>query len=153
MKKIIFCLLIGLFMCLPTNVSANEKTINSTSIEYLDDGSYYVVLIEEVRSLTRATSTKTGTKTTKYVDTSGKTVWQVSVTGKFSFNGTSSSCTSSSVNATSYTSNWVISNKKTSKNGSTATASATAKRYYSGSLIDTKSKTVTLTCTANGILK
>lgn len=76
----------------------------------------------------------------------------MTVTGKFTYNGKISRCTSSSISATSYDSNWKISSKSSSKTGNTAIGNATAKLYLDGSYISSLTKTVKLTCDKNGKL-
>ncbi|MGX8833355.1 hypothetical protein ACWG0P_04000 [Amedibacillus sp. YH-ame6] len=112
-----------------------------------EDGSYYEVTITENTNYTRA-STKSGTKTERYVNSSGSTDWQVSVTGVFSYSGSSSICTSASVNAKAFNSFWSIYSKSASKSGNTASASATAKKNTGIK----SSRGVTLTCSPTGRL-
>lgn len=113
---------------------------------------YYKEVIEVIdESSSRATSTKTAKKTGYYAN--GSTVlWSVTVTGTFTYNGSTSKCTSSSVSASSNDSRWRIISKSSSKSGSTAKATATAKYYLNNLVIDAKTKTVTLTCSASGKL-
>lgn len=152
MKKILTSLLLMLLIFSPIEICGLESnTSENVYYEYLEDGSYYEITILE-NTMTRASGTKTATKRTKYVDNSNVTVWEVSVTGTFTYNGSTSTCTAASVAATSYTSNWKITSKSASKSGNKATAKATAKYYYDGSLVTTVTKTVTLTCDKNGNL-
>ncbi len=152
MKKILTSLLLMLLIFSPIEICGLESnTSENVYYEYLEDGSYYEITILE-NTMTRASGTKTATKRTKYVDSSNVTVWEVSVTGTFTYNGSTSTCTAASVAATSYTSNWKITSKSASKSGNKATAKATAKYYYDGSLVTTVTKTVTLTCDKNGNL-
>lgn len=152
MKKILTSLLLMLLVLSPIEVCGLETdATKNVYYEYLEDGSYYEITIEE-NAMTRASGTKTGTKKAKYVDSSNVTVWQVSVTGTFTYNGSSATCTSASVAATSYSSNWKISSKSATKSGNKAIGKATAKYYYDGTLVTTTTKTVTLTCDKNGNL-
>lgn len=128
-------------------------TISNTypaEYEYFDDGSYIVTTITESSSiLTRASGSKTASKTAKYYSSSGSALWSVTVTGTFSYTGSSATCTNSSVSARSSSSVWKISSKSASKSGASATATATAKYNDSSTY---KSLSVTLTCKANGVL-
>lgn len=148
MKKIISFLIL-LVMLLPIKINALENT--TTYYEYLNDGSYYEITIEE-NSLNTRSTTKSGSKTVKYKDANGEDCWYVKVTGIFIYNGTSATCTSSSVSAGVYKNIWKIANKTSSKSGASAKASATARLYYVGAVVDTKTKSITLTCSANGKL-
>jgi hypothetical protein len=92
----------------------------------------------------------TKTKTSYYKNSNGTILWYVKVTGTFTYGNGSSKCTSSSVTAESKSGAWKITSKSASKSGNKATAKATAKRYYGGSVAETKNKTVTLTCSPSG---
>mgnify|MGYP004531695729 CR=1 FL=1 len=121
--------------------------------EYFDDGSYMVTIISNEPSCitSRSATTVTKSKTVNYYSSSNDIIWYVKVTGSFKYGNGSASCLSSNVSAGSNYSNWKISNKTSSKSGSTAKASATAKQYStSGILINTINKSVTLTCDSNG---
>lgn len=117
---------------------------------------YCITVIEEeltpAISTYSTTRTKTASKTTYYQNSSGSTLWYVKVTATFSYNGTSASCTSSSVTAESCNSYWKVSNKKSSYSGNSATASATGKEYYNSKVMQTINKSVTLSCSKNGTL-
>ena len=122
-------------------------------IEYLDDGSYFetVITTESNSGMTTLSSKSvTKTKTSYYKNSNGTILWYVKVTGTFTYGNGSSKCTSSSVTAESKSGAWKITSKSASKSGNKATAKATAKRYYGGSVAETKNKTVTLTCSPSG---
>lgn len=111
---------------------------------------YYEETIEIIdEAMTRATNTKTAKKTSNFKNAGGTTLWSVTVTGTFTYNGSTSSCTKSEVSTKIYQSSWKISSSSSSKSGNKATAKATAKCYLDGTVISTNSKTVTLTCDKN----
>lgn len=149
-KKILLILMIIFIMMFPFNVFALDKNYHTT-YEVLEDGSYYETTIQEASINTYALS-KSGAKTIKYKDSNGNECWYVKVTGNFTFNGSSAKCTSSVITTGVYNKNWKITNKSSSKSGASAKATATAKYYYNGSVVDTRTKTVTLTCSSNGVL-
>lgn len=128
----------------------------AAEIEYLSDGSYYLTetqvgSIPSIELLATA-KTKTASRTTTYYSASGAALWYVTVTATFTYNGSTSSCTSASVSAGSYSSAWKISDKSASKSGNIGKATATATRYSNAKPIDTHTKTATLTCDKNGNL-
>jgi len=134
---------------------SNVKALENTNVyieETFDDGSYIEIIIDEGNTSARTSITKK--KTATYKGSDGTALWSVTVTGTFNYNGTTSSCTSSSVETKSYVSNWKLSNKKASKSGATASASVTAKLYHSNgtTVLRTINKTVKLTCDKNGKL-
>lgn len=114
-------------------VSAAEKDSGVPSLSYIEevfeDGSYFQVTIMETSSdaVRRATNTKTGSKVYNYVDSNHKSLWTITVKGSFTYNGSTSKCTNSSVSVKSYVSNWTVSGAKAWKSGSTAYASAQGK--------------------------
>ena len=152
MKKLIMILTCLLLFTICSPVYGAEQ-IESSEIEYLDDGSYFeTVITTESNSGMTTLSSKSVTKTkTSYYKNSNRTIlWYVKVTGTFTYGNGSSKCTSSSVTAESKSGAWKITSKSASKSGNKATAKATAKRYYGGSVAETKNKTVTLTCSPSG---
>ncbi len=152
MKKLIMILTCLLLFTICSPVYGTEQ-IESSEIEYLDDGSYFetVITTESNSGMTTLSSKSvTKTKTSYYKNSNGTILWYVKVTGTFTYGNGSSKCTSSSVTAESKSGAWKITSKSASKSGNKATAKATAKRYYGGSVAETKNKTVTLTCSPSG---
>lgn len=152
MKKLIMILTCLLLFTICSPVYGAEQ-IESSEIEYLDDGSYFetVITTESNSGMTTLSSKSvTKTKTSYYKNPNGTILWYVKVTGTFTYGNGSSKCTSSSVTAESKSGAWKITSKSASKSGNKATAKATAKRYYGGSVAETKNKTVTLTCSPSG---
>lgn len=149
---LIFVTVFCVFLCYG-NVNALENDYSNYYIEEIyEDGSYLEVIIEENIS-TYSTSTKSGSKTTNYKDTSGNILWSVKISGTFTYTGSSATCTSSSITTTCPNSLWKLSNKKATKSGATASASVTAKEYSAlGICLKTINKTVKLTCDKNGKL-
>ena len=149
MKKIITILTILssiLFLSFPVSALEQKKEIIQ-----LDNGYYLETIIEETPT-TRASNQKTAKKTGNYKNAQGTTMFSVTVTGTFTYTGSSSTCTKSIASATSKNANWKISSKSASKSGNKATAKATAKRYVDGTAVEKQNCTVTLTCSSNGSL-
>ena len=72
-----------------------------TEIEFFEDGSYTVTVLEEVNSLARAG--KSGKKTKTYYTSNDDPVYSVTVTGTFTYNyGVSAAATNSSVAVSLY---------------------------------------------------
>jgi len=152
MKKILSLLLAGLLLInflYPISVSAADT---KQVTQYLSDGSYFVTEIEgrTPNILSRSSST-TKSKIKTYYSSNGIPQWYVKVTGTFVYGGGTSQCTSASVSAGSYADNWSIITKSVFKNGNKATASAVAKETRAGTLLNTVTLSVTLTCSANGV--
>ena len=156
--KLIMTVLTALIMifALSVPVIADEttgETVESVTVEYLEDGSYYetVVTVDDTvgddSGIMSTAKTKTGSKKASYKSKSGDVLWYVKVTGKFTYNGSTSKCTSASATAASNSSSWKITDKSSSRSGNEAKASATAQRkgvdYH---------RTVTLSCSKTGKL-
>ena len=140
-------------------VSAAEKDSGVPSLSYIEevfeDGSYFQVTIMEISAdaVRRATNTKTGSKVYNYVDSNHKSLWTITVKGSFTYNGSTSKCTNSSVSVKSYVSNWTVSGAKAWKSGPTAYASAQGKmKNVLGQTTKTVNKQVSLTCSPSGKL-
>lgn len=158
MKKIIklTCPLFFAFTLIFSSVSVKASDyVLSTDIEYFENGESFEVTIIEHHSdvSTRANSkTKSSSKIGKYRDSNGTVLWSVTVTGTFTYNGSTSKCTASKVSASSNHSNWRIASKNSSRSKNTASATATAKRYNGSNVVQTSTKTVKLSCSKNGTL-
>jgi len=135
----------------PMNVNALENS-RIISIDYLDDGIIVETIIAESYLSLYAENTKSGKKTKNYKNDSGKILYSVTVHGTFNYNGSTSKCTSSTIEVISNTSDWKVYSKSASKSGNKAIGKATMKRYYNGTLLETQYPSVTLTCDKNGKL-
>ncbi len=126
----------------------------SMEVEYLEDGGRYVTIIEDVPTSDiqpLSTKTETKSKTAYYENAAGKVMWYVKVTGTFTYGDGTSKCISATPSAASQNSDWKVSNVTGGKSGNKAYATATGKKYLDGTVIDTKTKTVTLTCSPTGV--
>ena len=137
MKKalsLICVLVLILSVAMPVSAAAADNAPErSVSVEYLDDGSYFVIEVVQNSQSARA-SYKSGSKTATYYTASGSAVWNVTVYGEFTYTpGVSSNASFVSKNA--YTL------------GNAALANANVK-YLSESV----SKTVSLRCDSYGHL-
>lgn len=105
----ILCVVVSLF---PVGFAADTKQ----EIEYLEDGSYFITVLEDdtpgISLLSTTTKTKSKTKT--YYNTDGTARWSLKVTGTFTYGDGSAKCTASSVTAQSYDSHWTIVSKSAS---------------------------------------
>lgn len=159
MKKItILFFSILLMLSLNTNIYASESMDSNeySIIKTFSDGSYIKsVLIDDstdCSSLARKTSTKTGRRVYSYESSSGKLLWTITITGTFSYTGSSSKCTKSEISTTCPASNWKLSEKKAYTSGSSAKATASFKQYKKDVYLQTITRTVTLSCNKSGKL-
>lgn len=154
MRKIICCFL-SFICCVSFALSTVNATENggNSSIEYLDNGDYLVITITQDSALaaTRSTKTTSGSKKVSYMH-NDTVLWTVTVSGKFSYTGSTATCTSASVSTTCPSSSWKVTNKSSSRSGNTAIARATGKNYLLGVCIQTVDRTVKLSCSSSGKL-
>ena len=145
----IFVLLFAFF--LPVAVFAADSGEETANIIYLDDGSYFIVEIEEASS--RATNSKTATKNYTYYNTGNVAQWKISLTASFTYDGTSATCTSTSTSYTIYvTSMWAFGSKSSSKSGNTATGRFVMLLKLDGTVPLEVPRNITLSCDKNGNL-
>lgn len=148
MKRLISLLMLVVMIAgiMPIAVSAEEKGVD---VIHFEDGSYMTV--EVISGRTRASQSTTGSKKYTYYNSDGISKWNAVLTGSFSYNGSSATCSSSSVDVTIFDSDWYVISKYASKSGNTATASVTVGRRYDGSTIKVP-VSLSLKCDANGNL-
>lgn len=151
MKKIILMIALAFVILQPSNIFALENNETYIEYEYLENGYYFETIITYDNPVAR-TSSVTAHKTTTYKSASGNTLWSVTVYGTFTYNGSTSKCTSASVSTSAPDPSWKITSKSSSKSGNTAKATATTICYLNGNPINSATKTVTLKCSASGTL-
>jgi len=144
--SLIATLIGSVIFCLPA--SAEENLTTETSIVYLDNGDYIETSITYFETISRA-ATQSGSKTRSYKNSAGEVMWSVTVYGTFTYNGTTSTCTSASHSTTAPGSYWSIKSASSRKSGYSAIADATA--TYAPTSTD-YSMNVTLFCSPYGIL-
>lgn len=125
--------------------AAPNKTVTK---EYLSDGSYYETVLEtEVQTRSYVRGAK---KTVTYKNADGKSIWYLTVTADFYFDGSTSRCTSSSVSAGSYTSTHKILSKTSGRSGNSGWAKATVGTYMGGVHVTDVTRTIYIYCDKNG---
>lgn len=149
-KTISFLLILTLIVvALPTDANALDNSLDSNIMTF-EDGSYIRITVEEV--FVRATNTKNGYKTYSYYDASNNLDWQAKLSASFSYDGTTSTCTSASCTVTIYDSSWFESSNTTTRSGSTATTYLVMGRKLLGVTVSKPEYTITLTCDKDGNL-
>lgn len=159
MKKFtVLCLTFIMAFAALESISANATTSpkgTQIQIEYLENGDYTETVINDelpdnvVISPFATTKTITKSKTTYYKNSAGTVLWSVTIKGTFTYNGSTSKCTSCSHSTTAPSYAWSIKSASHSKSGNTATARATATQKTSTGTKDF-SMSVTIKCSANG---
>lgn len=157
MKKIVSVVMLVVLCVLPfscTSYALPHEASNAYT-EYFDDGSYAVITIvsnEEVGIPKATAQTKSGSKSYDYYDSNNVKLWQLVLNGTFTYNGSTSSCTSSSVSYSIYDNAWRVTSAVASKSGNRAIGDFTVKRYFGFIPTKTVTKQLVLTCSASGVL-
>lgn len=142
--------LISIFLFQPCSVMANTSSTIQLEKQYLDDGSYFETIIES--SENSRSSIKNASKTVIYKNDSGQSLWYAKVIANFYYDGTTSSCTSSSAAAGTYVSGWKILDTSSSRTGNVASATVVGGCYLNGAFVDSITVKVLLSCDKNGNL-
>lgn len=145
---LICIILLGNIFAFPvtaTEFTENDQIMISQTVENLGNGYYFIETIY-VPAVQPYSNTKTGTKTAQCI-VSGTTIYTISVTGTFTYDGSTSDATSASCKIATYVENATINSRNAYTSG--ASAVATGSVTYNGINIP---KTVTLTCDKNGNL-
>lgn len=151
MKKVIatFVVLALILSALPIQIAYASQEPELLEIIRFEDGSYLEVTLESAPQ-TRASGSLTKTKNYTCKETDGTAQWKISLTGSFTYTGTTSTCTAASCNVTIYQSIWSAASKSASKSGNTAYGTARILRKYLGVTVSDKTYNLTLTCDKNG---
>ena len=148
MKKTISWLftLVCIFSIVATPALANES---HDAIIPINENSYIVISTQI--SPMRATNTTSGTRTYTYVD-EGATKWQASLTGTFTYNGNSSSCTAADCSVTIYDNAWCVVSKTATHSGNRALATITMGYKTLGVIVSKGDYQIAISCDKNGNL-
>ena len=126
---------------------ANSYQISNT--EYFSDGSYIITTLTE----SQMRSSKSGTKRQDFYSSSDVLQWRVVLNGTFTYNGTTSSCTSSSYSVTIYNNDWFKYSGNAYKSNNKAYDDVTMKRRgLLGIIVQTCNVNIQLACDKNGNL-
>ncbi len=135
---------------------SEENTVNFNDggiVEYYDDGTYSITVIELSDVAVADTQTTSGTKTKTVYDGTGDALFACKVTGTFNYSGSNAICTASSTSYVIYDDYWKVTSHIASKTVNKAVGDFVAKKYVLGIAFGTTEYTVTLSCTPNGTLQ
>lgn len=159
MKKI-FSVLISftLLFLLAFNTLALNETAEIkvySSVEYFEDGSYIETEIIEgfsSASSIESRTSKLGRKRLTYMNSDGDVEWTATLSGTFTYDGSTCTCTSTGITYSIENTKWKIPSATSSKSGNRAIGNVTAKYYVLGLNTKTVNEVITLTCSATGVL-
>lgn len=143
----IFLVALIIVSILSINVSATQL---EEGVIALEDGGYLVVCIEDVSQ--RAVNTRVANKYYRYYDSSDNLEWEAKLNASFTYDGTTSTCTSANCTVTIYENPWYEISKSTTRSGNTATTVLTMGRKFLGITVTKPQFTITLTCDKDGNL-
>ena len=121
---------------------------NDLEIIYLEDGGYILVELLPDNNLSRTTVTK-NKSFTRY-DANDEMKWKIILTGSFTYNGTTSSCSSCNCTVTIYDNIWYTDSKSHWVSGNSANATVVMGRKMLGVTVKRETVDLTLTCDKNG---
>lgn len=150
MKKRILSTILTVLMLValfPLDVSAAQVENNTI---FLENGDHIKITTEYI--LVRATNTRIGNKYLTYYDSDDNVEWEAKLNASFTYDGTSSACTSASCTVTIYDSKWYEISNTTTRSGNTATTQLTMGRKFLGITVSKPEYTITLTCDKDGNL-
>ncbi len=121
-----------------------------TTVEYLEDGSYIVTVIEERAG---RMMTKVGSRTSTYYSADDELQWKMSVAGEFQYDGTTCICTYATGDVTIYNPGiWYFISDDSRCNQNMAIYSVTFGMKALGITVERPTCSVRLTCDPNGNL-
>lgn len=151
MKRTFFAI-VALLLLIPA-VLINTRAADSTSETgdiYFEDGSY--IRVEIFSTDLRETGRKIGHKDYTYYNSDGEEQWRATLTGSFTYTGTSAVCTSSSCSVSISDSNWSVESKTADRSGNAAIAKLIMKWSQHGATKENIEVSIRLTCDENGNL-
>ena len=160
-KKISLLILATLLTCImeviPTSANSSDYDTSLSTIEQLGNGYYFETIIENsfgpsVAVPNGTTKYITKTKTTQMKNSAGTVLWSISIKATFSYDGTTSKCTSCSHSCEVYASAWSIDSISSSRSGNSATTKAIATYTAPSGASQSYSKSVTIKCSATGVV-
>ncbi len=159
MKKIIatFIVLILIFSLTLSAYAYEEQeySVVYTSSEPLGDGYTLEVTVTQgqpIRTYGLTTYRVDGYKTMKISNSDGDLEWSARLYGLFEYTNFNCSCIDSNITYTIYNNKWRISSATSTESGNKAIGYVTAKYYVLGVNTKTLNETITLTCSATGVL-
>lgn len=152
MKKVIICILVICLIVVVMPSRANAATENAQIIKS-ENGYYQIVTIEYAEIIAGVkSSTTSGTKTIREYDAFSNLIWTATLRGAFTYDGISSTATSSGLTVSFSNSNYYLDSKSAYTSGDTAYGDFTIGHKFLGITVSTDDFSISLTCDANGNL-
>ncbi len=141
----------------PIYASTLQNSVTETTYEYYDDGTYLETIITVFPSINTSSTyssekTQAGNKVAILKNSNGDSLFSATVYGTFTYNGSTSKCTSASVTCLFTADDWYYVDKYAEKSGNKAIGHVTGKLMKAGITINKQTINATLTCDRNGKL-
>lgn len=128
------------------------EEIVPVSIIPLKDGCRMVTSEIAVLSANRASGEITGSRQQSFYDSNNVLLWRVTLTGSFTYNGSSAYCTKATSVTDVFSGNWSESSNNTYPSGNTAIANVTVVRKFLFIAVETQNVVLTMNCDRYGNL-
>ena len=130
--------------------TVTADNLSETDTFYFENGSY--IRVEIFSTDLREAGRKIGHKDYTYYNSDGEEKWRATLTGSFTYTGTSAVCTSSSCSVSISDSDWSVESKAADRSGNAAIAKLMMKWTQLGVIIERTEVNMQLTCDKNGNL-
>ena len=151
LRLISFVLLLSLLVSFSYALENQGGAVISVSTFFYEDGSRDVIMI--IRSDPgRTVHTLTGYVIQNHYSSENELVWRVKLTGTFTYDGTTSSCTDAYTTITFYKSGWSVLAENTGHTGCTASTCVMLGKNVLGVVLHAATVNLTLTCDKDGNL-
>ena len=131
-------------------LSAAAGADSPTETIRLENGDYIELTVQTLP--VRAAMNRSGTKSCSYRNSDGTLAWKAILHGSFTYNGSTSSCTSASCTVSVYNDDWSLVSKSAVKNGNAAEATVVMGYKVLGVAAEKITRQLTLSCDKNGNL-
>lgn len=128
---------------------AAETPEATTAIVYYEDGSYMIVTLVVYKPFAaRAANTISASRTVSSYNADDELLWDFTVHGTFTYDGTTATATDASYSYNIYNSAWELKSAEAYCSGNQAIAEG----KFNGGLLLNRSTSITLTCSPTGVL-
>ena len=140
-----------LFTASPVSADAADNAVLSRTVVDFDNGSREETTVLQYAS-DPARGVITGEKIKNHYSQSRELVWRVKLTGSFTYNGTTSSCTEAHTEIYFYKSGWSVVSENTTHSGNTASTSVILGKNVLGVTMPGAYVNLSLSCDKDGNL-
>lgn len=142
-------LVIAIALCASPAMAAENVKSSGKSIIYYSDGSYLISeLVTSPVSVSRLTNMVTGSRVVTYYNADHDPLWDMTLTGTFSYNGSTAKAEEATYSYNIYSSAWSFKSANAYCTGNKAIVESVFVKAF----FITRDAIVTLTCSPTGVL-